>query len=78
MQQNEMFLFNRTKNKQKKASILCYCCPGVMQATKMLRKLSLHEMYRCINKTKAENSVSTNNYILMIIIIMLSPIKMRI
>lgn len=35
-------------------------------------------MYRCINKNKAENSVSTNNYILMIIIIMLTPIKMRI
>jgi len=29
-------------------------------------------MYRCVDQNKAENSVSTNNYILMIVIIMLT------
>lgn len=60
MQQKAMFkspFFNL-----KKASGLCYCCPGVTQATKML---NVHL------KRKAENSVSTNSYI----IIMPSPIK---
>lgn len=51
MQQNAMFkspLFNLTK----KASRLCYCCPGVTQATKMVRKGCLHEMYTIKRKRK--------------------------
>lgn len=51
MQQNAM----RKSPLTNKASGLCYCCPGVTQATKMIRKGCLHEM---------ENSVSTNNYII--------------
>lgn len=51
MQQNAMFLFNLTKKSEHFVLLLPW------SDTSNQKKICLHEMYRRINKKKAENSV---------------------